>query len=239
MLRGSDCFSAEPLHKPNRTILGSFLQKPSGEQMPKPLDEHWNTIFQTTEDTKMGWYEKSASQTFEMLNQIPDWENSIIFLPGAGTSILVDELAEKGTILVLNDISNKALDRTKARLGEKSSQCTWLCQNIAKPVSRLEMRIDIWIDRAVLHFLTDESDIKGYFNNLDSLLQPGGYAILAEFSEKGARKCAGLKLHRYSLQELTERLGETFTLISHFDYTYYMPNGRPRPYLYTLFKKEA
>ena len=185
----------------------------------------------------MGWYEQSATQTFELLQQIPEWEKSTVFLPGAGTSILIDELAEKGARLVLNDISSEALARARKKMGDKADQNVWLCQNIAQPVLGLESEIDIWIDRAVLHFLTDESDIEGYFNNLNSLLKPGGHAIFAQFSEKGAKKCAGLKLHRYSLQELTERLGRTFTLVSSFNYTHTMPNGNPRPYVYALYKK--
>ncbi|MBT6500536.1 MAG: class I SAM-dependent methyltransferase [Deltaproteobacteria bacterium] len=205
----------------------------------KALSEHWNSIFIKTEDTKMGWYEKSATQTLELLNLIPEWKKSTLFLAGAGTSMLCDDLAKTEATLVLNDISNEALERTRVRLGEKSKQINWLCQDIAEPVHGLNLKIDIWIDRAVLHFLTAESDIDGYFENLRSLLKVRGYAILAEFSEKGAQKCAGLDVHRYSLQELTTRLGEAFTLITHFEYTYVMPSGDPRPYLYTLYKKEA
>ncbi len=186
----------------------------------------------------MGWYEKSATQTFELLQQIPEWEKSTIFLPGAGTSILIDELAEKGARLVLNDSSSEALERARDKMGDKADQNVWLCQDISQPILSLKTEIDIWIDRAVLHFLTEDSDIDSYFNNLNSLLKPGRYAVFAEYSEKGAEMCAGLKLHRYSLQELTERLGPAFTLISSFDYTYTMPNGNPRPYVYALFKKD-
>jgi ubiquinone/menaquinone biosynthesis C-methylase UbiE len=207
--------------------------------MTKSLSQHWNSIFQKTEDSNMGWYEKSATQTFELLLQIPNWETSTIFLTGAGTSVLIKELAEKGARLVLNDISSEALQRARDKMGDKAEQSIWLCQDIAQPVLSLKTEIDIWIDRAVLHFLTEESDIEGYFKNLNSLLKPGGYAVFAEFSEKGADKCAGLKLHRYSLQELTARLGEAFTLISSFDYIYTMPNGNPRPYVYALFKKKT
>ncbi len=187
----------------------------------------------------MGWYEKSATQTFELLLQIPEWENATIFLPGAGTSVLIDELAEKGARLVLNDISSEALERARDKMGDKADQNVWLCQDIAQPILSLKTEIDIWIDRAVLHFLTEESDINGYFNNLNCLLKPGGYVVFAEYSEKGAEICAGLKLHRYSLQDLTERLGRAFTLISSFDYTYTMPSGSPRPFVYALYQKKT
>jgi SAM-dependent methyltransferase len=199
---------------------------------------HWNTIFSNTEDSKLGWYEKDGFQTLELLNQIPDWEKSTIFIPGAGTSILIEKLLSRGTNLVLNDISIEALKRVKSRLNKEYREIDWFCQDIAKPIPDTIPNVDIWIDRAVLHFLIDEDDIKEYFKNVESILKVGGHAIFAEFSKIGATKCAGLTIHRYSIEELSERLGESFTPISHFDYTFINPNGDPRPYIYALYKRE-
>ncbi|NOY06386.1 MAG: class I SAM-dependent methyltransferase [Chlorobi bacterium] len=203
----------------------------------KSTGEHWDRIFSKTEDEMLGWYERDASRTLKLLDQIPGWEQSTVFLPGAGTSILVEELLSRGVKLVLNDISAEALNKVKARLQGEEHDIHWLCRDIALPVPDTVPHVDIWIDRAVLHFLTDEDDIKGYFNNVRSALKTGGHAIFAEFSKTGAEKCAGLQVHRYSVEELSERLGEFFTLISHFDYTYLNPHGDPRPYVYALYKR--
>lgn len=200
--------------------------------------KHWDNIFSKTEDTKLGWYENDSSQTFKLLNEIPEWEKSNVFLPGAGTSILIDDLVFKVNSLILNDISGEALNRVKQRLKKGSEKIIWLCQNIAHPIMQEIPEIDIWIDRAVLHFLTDANDINGYFENLKSVLKTGGHSLFAEFSLEGAPKCAGLTLHRYSVDELSARLGESFNLISKFDYTYINPFGDPRPYVYALFQKE-
>lgn len=204
----------------------------------KSSSKHWDTIFSNTEDSKLGWYEKNTSQTLELLNQIPEWENSIIFLPGVGTSNLIEELLSKGTKLILNDISIEAINRVKKRLNDKSAEISWLCQDIAQPIQGTMPNVDIWIDRAVLHFLTDEDDINGYFENVKSTLKAGSHVIFAEFSKTGAPKCAGLTLHRYSIEELSEKLGLSFKLVSHFDYTYINPYGDPRPYIYALYKRE-
>ncbi|MEK7448432.1 MAG: class I SAM-dependent methyltransferase [Planctomycetota bacterium] len=204
----------------------------------KSSSKHWDTIFFDTEDSKLGWYEKNASQTLELLNQIPGWKESTVFLPGAGTSVLIEELLSKGVKLVLNDISIEALNRVKDRINDQGGEINWLCQDIAQPIQSTLKKVDIWIDRAVLHFLTDEDDINGYFENVKSTLKTGGYAIFAEFSKTGALKCAGLTLHRYSIEELSEKLGSSFNLISHFEYTYTNPYGNPRPYVYALYKKE-
>ncbi|MEW5802281.1 MAG: class I SAM-dependent methyltransferase [bacterium] len=204
----------------------------------KSRSEHWDKIFSGTEDSKLGWYEKDPSKLFELLNLIPGWDNSTIFVPGVGTSLLIEGLLGKGTTLVLNDISIEAINRVKSRLGDRSKGIYYLCQDIAQPIQDAIPDIDIWIDRAVLHFLTDEDDIRGYFNNLKSILKVDSYAMFAEFSKTGASKCAGLTLHRYSIEELSERLGSSFTLMSHFNYIYINPNGDPRPYIYALFKRE-
>ena len=203
----------------------------------KSSSTHWDTIFSNTEDSKLGWYEKDGLQTLELLNQIPEWEKSTIFIPGTGTSILIEELLSRGANLVLNDISIEALNRVKGRLNKDNREIEWLCQDIAQPTPDTIPNVDIWIDRAVLHFLIDEDDIKGYFKNVESILKAGGHAIFAEFSKIGAPKCAGLTLHRYSIEELSERLGESFTLISYFDYTYINSNSDPRPYIYALYKR--
>ena len=74
--------------------------------------KHWDTIFARTEDDQLGWYEKEASATLKLLEKIHGWENASIFLPGAGTSGLIDELHAKGARLVLNDISSATLEHT-------------------------------------------------------------------------------------------------------------------------------
>ena len=96
----------------------------------EPGSNHWNTIFSNTEDSKLGWYEKDGFQTLKLLNRIPDWEKSTIFIPGAGTSILIEELLSRGTNLVLNDISIEALNRVKSRLNKEYREIDWFCQDM-------------------------------------------------------------------------------------------------------------
>ena len=199
---------------------------------------HWNRIFRETADQKLGWYEHDLTQTFRLLNQIPQWQTSTVFLPGAGTSRLVEVLLEAGTQLMLNDISPVALDHVKQRLGENADSIDWICQDIARSLGTHLPPIDLWIDRAVLHFLTETEAIQGYFTNVRAGVKVGGHVLFAEFPPHGVPKCAGLDLHRYSLEELTERLGDGFMLVDHFECTYMNPAGKPRPYIYALYQRE-
>ncbi len=199
-------------------------------------NQHWNSIFAAKNAEQLGWYETDVSQTLKFLEQVPHIETATAFLPGAGTSLLVDEILHRVERLILNDISDEALYQLKQRTGEQT-HIIWLHHDMSQPVNAELPVVDIWIDRAVLHFLLDETDIQGYFANLHAMTCQGSYVLLAEFSTSGALKCAGLELHRYSLEEMTQRMGPDFQLIHHEYYTFTNPSGDPRPYIYALFKK--
>ena len=120
---------------------------------------------------------------------------------------------------------------------DRKHNIQWLCQDVSKALPLELNDIDIWIDRAVLHFLIDDKCIEQYFRNVDSTVKAGGHAIFAEFSKNGATRCAGLKVRRYSVQDLEENL-TAFELIASEEYSYINPKGDTRPYIYTLFKRK-
>ena len=204
----------------------------------KALNEHWNEIFLKTEEEKLGWYEKDFSQTIKYLNLIPQWERLKIFVAGVGTSRLIELLLRSSARLVLNDISSTAIEKAKNRYGDNTRSIQWLCHDISRPLPLDLNDIDIWVDRAVLHFLVDDSSIEQYFRNVNAAVKADGYAIFAEFSKAGATRCAGLDVRRYDVRDLEERL-PAFRLIASEEHTYINPYGEPRPYIYTLFKKNS
>jgi hypothetical protein len=59
-------------------------------------------------------------------------------------------------------------------------------------------RVDVWHDRAVFHFLTDEADRAAYVAHLRLGLREGGTLIMATFGPGGPEKCSGLPVMRYS-----------------------------------------
>lgn len=79
----------------------------------KTLTEHWDEIFEKTDEGQLGWYENDFSQTLKFLDMIPDWKNSKIFVPGVGTSGIVDTLSKSNAKLILNDLSSEAIKRLK------------------------------------------------------------------------------------------------------------------------------
>lgn len=204
----------------------------------KTFADHWNEIFHQTDENKLGWHEHDFSQTIKYLDRIPDWRNSKVFVPGVGISGLIDVLLEVGAELVLNDISSEAIEKAKASYRDKTDNICWLCQDISKTLPENISDIDIWIDRAVLHFLVDDNAVEAYFRNVHAAVKLGGHALFAEFSKTGATKCAGLDVRRYSLEELKNQLPE-FEVVASDEYTYINPHGDPRPYIYALFKRQS
>lgn len=202
----------------------------------KSDNNHWNAIFSSKEVQELGWYEDDFSQTIKFVEQVNLTSNSRVFLPGAGTSLLVDELVAREYQLILNDISDNALAKLSERIS--SPRCQYLHHNIATSFKQ-QFKIDMWIDRAVLHFLLSEEDITGYFKNLKASVKPEGYVLLAQFSEKGATKCAGLNIHQYSIEEMQSRLGAEFQLLASEEYTFVNQFNQPKPYVYGLFKRKA
>ncbi len=210
------------------------------EHAPSALARHWDAVFSREEDSNLGWYEASPHQTLRMLQCVRRAGPMTVFLPGAGTSVLVDELLNRGHRLVLNDISEAALAKLRARLGGRDGlerQVVWVRHDMAEPLPAGLPACNLWIDRAVLHFFTEERCIQRYFANLRQLTAPGGHVLLAEFSYEAPSRCAGLPVRRYTLEEMVERMGEDFELIAFEHYTTINPRGETRPYLYGLFRR--
>ena len=131
-----------------------------------------------------------------------------------------------------------ALKGIENRIGKFSSKVDWIVDDLTNSTLLNEMEpVDLWIDRAVLHFFTEMADQIAYFKLLKRLLHKYGYVILAEFNMSSADKCSGLPIHRYDTALLQEKLGEDFNLIASFDYDFRMPTGELRTYIYTLFQK--
>ncbi len=198
--------------------------------------KHWDKIFQSTKTPELGWFDAENQQLKNYINRIQIPKQAKIFFAGAGTSGLVLDLAKPETELVINDISSIALDELKQALKANKSATHWLLQDISQPICNQYGDLDLWIDRAVLHFLHKEEAIKGYFDNLIKLVKPKGYALFAEFSTQGAMQCAGLPINRYSLAMFEKRL-PNFTLVDSGEFLYSNNKGMERPYIIALYQK--
>jgi cyclopropane fatty-acyl-phospholipid synthase-like methyltransferase len=202
---------------------------------------HWNSVYVKSPIEKLGWYEEDPEPSLRLIEKCNLNMNDIILNVGTGTSTLIDELLKKGyENIIANDLSSQALETLKSRLGKKNNEVRWIVDDLTQPneLAKLEP-IDLWHDRAVLHFFTNEKDRKIYFALLNKLVKANGYVIIAAFNLQGAEKCSGLPVFRYNANMLLNALGSSFEMIESFNYTYTMPSGDTREYIYTLFRKNC
>lgn len=202
---------------------------------------HWENVYISKDIDQVGWYEERPIPSLNLIIKCDLNEDDCIVDVGVGASTLIDCLLDEGFCdVVAADISAKALNKLKERLGEKESQkVRWVVDDITKSEHLTKLRnVSLWHDRALLHFLTDEKDQQAYLEVLKSVVKPGGYVIISVFSLKGVKKCSGLDVKCYDERMLSDFLGPEFDLIEYFDYLYVTPSGQSRPYIYTMFQRK-
>lgn len=204
------------------------------------INDHWNKIYTSKEIDKLGWYEEISEPSIKLISECSIDKHDLILDVGVGASTLIDSLIELGyKNIIAVDISEIAIKQLRERLGEdKSRLVKWIEDDITQPKHIQNLRnIALWHDRALFHFLLEEKQRQMYLTTLKKVVKKGGYVIIASFSLTGAKMCSGLDVMNYDQTILSNFLGDDFELIEYFDYTYHMPSGEERPYIYTLFKR--
>src|SRR5262249_27322512 len=132
------------------------------EEGPLPTrQEHWEGVYQTKAETEVSWYQDRPERSLALIKSTAPAPSAAIIDIGGGASHLVDALlAEAFVDLTVLDISEAALGRSKQRLGPKADQVSWLVADITRWQPPRQWQI--WHDRAVFHFLTEQSDQDAY-----------------------------------------------------------------------------
>ena len=214
----------------------------NNENTSYDFENHWNKAYIKTPTTNLGWYEEDPIPSMDLIAACNLPKDALIFNAGAGASTLINQLIDKGFLnIIINDIASEALTELKENVTKyTNSNLEYIVDDLTNPTKLLELKgIDLWHDRAVLHFFTTKEQQHTYFSLLKKVVKKGGFVILAEFNLDGAKKCSGLDVFNYNEEMLQERLGSDFKLLKYFNYTYTQPSGNKREYVYTLFQKKA
>jgi len=203
-------------------------------------EKHWNNAYQRTPVDSLGWHEENPAASIKLIEECNLPKDALLFNAGAGATSLIDYLLDNGySNIVVNDIASAALAELKNNLTtHNKSNLKFIVDDLTNPTELLNLKnVDLWIDRAVLHFFTEKSQQKAYFDLVRKVVKLNGYVILAEFNLEGAKKCSGLDVFNYNDEMLQERLGNDFELLKSFNYTYTQPSGGLREFVYTLFQR--
>ena len=200
--------------------------------------QHWQQVYSDKDSQKVSWYQERAGLSLALISQLLTEKSAVILDVGGGASKLVDDLLKNNyDNLSVLDISAAALEVAKTRLGEKSLDVSWLVQDI----NQLELQdrsVDLWHDRAVFHFLTDEDARENYLNNVSKVIKSGGYLIIATFAEDGPERCSGLPVRRHSAADLEEFFGDNFDRLGAKKEIHLTPAGNEQNFIYCWFQKK-
>jgi SAM-dependent methyltransferase len=204
--------------------------------MPDARQEHWNSIFTPKAEEAVSWYQATPETSLRLIHACGLPKDASILDVGAGASHLPDALLAEGfgNIAVL-DISAAAVAKTKARLGDKGQTVRFIVANLA--AWHPDLTVDLWHDRAVLHFLTEPSDRAAYADTLRRAVKPGGFALIAGFAPSGPERCSGLPVLRADPDAIGALLGPEFDLLEAFEEDHQTPSGGRQRFVVTRFQR--
>ena len=180
-----------------------------GSPISETRRTHWQRVYTDKAPTDVSWYQPVPEKPLHLIRETSIARAEPILDVGGGASTLVDHLHADGyTDITVMDISGKALERSRARLGETADVMNWIESDVTAFEPR--RRYALWHDRAAFHFLTDATDRDKYIDIVERALKPGGYLVLATFGPEGPERCSGLENRRYGIEQLQELFGGEF-----------------------------
>lgn len=202
----------------------------------EPRKEHWEKVYETKQPNEVSWTQEMPKTSLDFIHSYNLPKTASIIDVGGGDSKLVDYLLDEGyeNVTVL-DISDKALERAKARLGEKAAKVRWVASDITefKPATTY----DVWHDRATFHFLTTHEQIAKYLDIAKGAIR--GYLTIGTFSENGPKKCSGLEIKQYTETQLQSELADGFQKIRCITEDHITPFNTAQNFLFCSFKRKV
>jgi len=198
---------------------------------------HWENVYETKSAHEVSWYRPRLDVSLQLIDSVLTDPGSAIIDIGGGESTLVDDLIRSGrSDVTVLDISQAALDATKARLGASADSVSWISADITT-VDLGFGRYDLWHDRAVFHFLTRPEDRDAYIQRVRQAVKPQGYIVVATFGPDGPLKCSGLDIVRYDSNSLVVAFGDGFDLLDTTTEIHKTPWDSEQKFVYCLMRK--
>jgi trans-aconitate methyltransferase len=196
---------------------------------------HWDTVYQTKQPNEVSWTQENPRTSLDFIRETNLDKSAKIIDIGGGNSKLIDYLLEEGyENLTVLDISSKALERAKTRLGDKADRVTWIVSDITEFVP--DTTYDIWHDRATFHFLTTEDQINKYLTIAQKWIT--GFLIVGTFSDKGPTKCSGLEIKQYTETALENQFNKNLEKLKCINEDHKTPFETIQNFIFCMFRKK-
>jgi len=205
--------------------------------MPIPMREHWDAVYGRKPPDRVSWYRPHLEQSLRFIEAARLDRDAAIIDVGGGASTLVDDLLGRGfTNLTVLDVSPRAIEAARARLGERAARVRWLVADVTQ-ADLPAGGYDFWHDRAVFHFLRDEADRHRYVGAVERAVKPGGHVMVATFGPEGPTQCSGLDVVRYGADELHAEFGAAFEKVAAATEVHTTPWGGAQQFVYCLCRR--
>jgi trans-aconitate methyltransferase len=196
---------------------------------------HWDKVYEQ-EPTQVSWYQPEPTTSLGLIDELGVAPDSSVLDVGGGSSTLVDALLARGfRDLSVLDVSRTALEAARRRLGSAAERISWLHHDVLQWAP--SQRYDLWHDRAVFHFLVEETEQQQYRRLLAHALSRSGAAIVATFAADGPAHCSGLPVARYKQDQLMTALGEGYERVASRREDHTTPAGVVQPFVWIAVRR--
>lgn len=199
------------------------------------LKSHWENIYTSKAEDQMSWYEEYPAISLKYFEEKDLPKDAAIIDIGGGQSRFAEVLIDKGfTNVTVLDISAAAIENNKKRMGKKSEKIKWVVSDINS--FSPDEKYNFWHDRAVLHFLTTDEQVKDYLHRADLYIDEKGYLTLGTFSDKGPEKCSGLEIRQYTEDTMTRLFGSAFEKLYCEEVNHITPAKKEQNFVFCNFR---
>jgi SAM-dependent methyltransferase len=197
---------------------------------------HWEQVYATKQPEELSWTQAVPQTSLDIIRGFRLPREAAIIDVGGGDSRLVDHLLDEGYHnLTVLDISEKAIDRARQRLGDRADGVRWVVCDVT--AFRPTERYDCWHDRAAFHFLTVGAEVDSYLAAARQAVR--GYLVVGTFSDKGPKRCSSLDVRQYTEPELQERLRVGFEKVRCITEEHVTPFDTRQHFLFCSFRRSA
>jgi SAM-dependent methyltransferase len=196
--------------------------------------EHWDAVFATREPGDVSWFQREPWVSLRLIASVSTPESAVADV-GAGASFLADRLVGLGyRDITLVDVSRRALEAVERRLGPGRG-VTLACADVRSwEPTRC---VDVWHDRAALHFLVEDADLGRYAALAARTVSPGGALVLGVFAADGPTTCSGLPVRRHGPDDLAAWFAPAFGLEHHEREEHVTPSGATQRFTWVLLRR--
>jgi len=198
---------------------------------------HWQAIYDAKPLESCSWYQLVPQTSFEFIATLNLPLDAPILDVGGGDSLVVDHLLQAGfaDVTVL-DISSKAIERAKERLGEDASRVTWVVSDVTDFVP--SRTYALWHDRAAFHFLTAGEYREAYLRALRLGTGEGSKLIVATFSTNGPTKCSGTVIQQHDEVSLADTFAADWSPLITSIVQHTTPSGGGQEFVFGVFQRK-